>query len=129
MIADMNIDVAGVFLLMLLVVGLQIPVWWKIIVLKRRATQQDATLQLLMDDMRNLYAASASVDEYKLSAEQQLRRLTERQDQTDFREPAPPAYNHAIKLVQKGASIDDLIAACGLVRGEAELLIRLHRLN
>lgn len=129
MIADINVDVVGASLLVFLVVMLQIPVWWKIMVLQRRTRQQDATLQLLTDDMRTLYAASASVDEYKLSAEQQLRRLTERQDQTDFREPAPPAYNHAIKLVQKGASIDELIAACGLVRGEAELLIRLHRLN
>ncbi len=127
--ADMNIDVVGASLLVFLGVMLQIPAWWKIMVLQRRAKQQDATLQLLTDDMRTLYAASASVDAYKLSAEQQLRQLTERQDQTDFREPAPPAYNHAIKLVQKGASIDELIAACGLVRGEAELLIRLHRLN
>ncbi len=127
--ADMNIDVVGASLLVFLGVMLQIPAWWKIMVLQRRTKQQDATLQLLTDDMHTLYAASASVDAYKRSAEQQLRQLTERQDQTDFREPAPPAYNHAIKLVQKGASIDELIAACGLVRGEAELLIRLHRLN
>lgn len=130
MIADMNIDmVMAASLLVLLVVVLQVPVWWKIIRLQRCARQQEAELQRLTNDMHSSGNVLASMDEYKLGVEQQLRRLAERQDQTDFREPVSPAYNHAIKLVQKGASIDELIATCGLVRGEAELLIRLHRLN
>ena len=123
----MNADVISVLLLALLV--LQIPAWWKIILLQRRTRQYAADLQILKNDMRALCDGSISMEEYKLSTEQKLRRLTERQEQTDFREPVSPTYNYAIKLVQKGVSIDELMAACGLVRGEAELLIRLHRLN
>jgi len=123
----MNADMISVLLLALVV--LQIPVWWKIVVLQRRTRQHEAELQMLKNDMRVLSDGSITMEEYKLSTEQQLRRLTERQEQTDFREPASPTYNHAIKLVQKGVNIDELMAACGLVRGEAELLIRLHRLN
>ncbi len=123
----MNADIIGGLLLVLVV--LQIPAWWKIAVLQRCTRQHEAELQILKNDVRALCDGSISIEAYKLSIEQQLRRLTERQEQTDFREPVSPTYNHAIKLVQKGASIDELMAACGLVRGEAELLIRLHRLN
>ncbi len=123
----MNADIIGGLLLVLVV--LQIPVWWKIAALQRRIRQYDAELQMLKNDMRAVCDGSISIEEYKLSTEQQLRRLAERQDQTDFREPVSPTYNHAIKLVQKGVSIDELMAVCGLVRGEAELLMRLHRLN
>lgn len=123
----MNADMISVLLLALVV--LQVPVWWKIVVLQRRTKQHEAELQILKSDMRVLRDGSSTMDEYKLSIEHQLRRLTERQEQTDFREPTSPTYNHAIKLVQKGVSIDELMAACGLVQGEAELLIRLHRLN
>ncbi len=126
----MNIDVMGTLLLILLVVVLQLPVWWKVLVLQRRARQHEATLKIIADDIRALSAKSANMNEYQLDTEQQLRRLADRQQEhADFREPVPPAYNHAIKLAQRGVSIDELMAACGLVRGEAELLIRLHRLN
>lgn len=127
MIADTNPDVIGMLLLVFVV--LLIPVWWRIVILQRRTRQHEAELHLLKDDMRALCDGSISMAEYKLSTDQQLRRLTERQDQLDFREPVSPTYNHAIKLVQKGVTIDELMAACGLVRGEAELLVRLHRLN
>lgn len=127
MIADTNPYVIGMLLLVFVV--LLIHVWWRIVVLQRRIRQHVAELQLLKDDMRALCDESISMAEYKLSTDQQLRRLAERQDQTDFREPVSPTYNHAIKLVQKGVTIDELMAACGLVRGEAELLVRLHRLN
>ena len=123
----MSVDVINVLLLVLAV--LQVPAWWKIVVLQRRTRQHEAELQILKNDIRVLRDGSIALEEYKLSTEHQLRRLTERQEQTDFREPASPTYNHAIKLVQKGVSIDELMAACGLVQGEAELLIRLHRLN
>jgi len=35
-------------------------------------------------------------------------------------------YEPAIRLAQQGASLDEIIASCGLVRHEAELLMRLH---
>jgi hypothetical protein len=59
--------------------------------------------------------------------EQQLRLLAERQDQLDLRQPADHAYRLAIKLAQKGVPIDDLVATCGINRGEAELIAMLHR--
>jgi Protein of unknown function (DUF2802) len=126
---DMNIDVMATLFLVLVVAVLHIPLWWKLRVLQKRTRQHEETLKILMNDMHDLCADTAHINEFKLNSEQQLRRLAERQDQVDSREPASAAYKHAIKLAQKGVSIDELMAACGLVRGEAELLIRMHRLN
>jgi hypothetical protein len=39
------------------------------------------------------------------------------------------AYSQAIKLVQKGASVEELMEVCGLARGEAELIAMMHRLE
>lgn len=35
-------------------------------------------------------------------------------------------YENAIRLAQQGAALDEIVANCGLVRHEAELLVRLH---
>lgn len=127
MTTDMSVELIGALLVIIAV--LQIPVWWKMMVLQRHTRQYEAELRSLKDEMRAVLDGSINMEEYKLDTEQQLRRLAERQQQADYREPTSPAYNHAIKLAQKGVSIEELMAVCGLVRGEAELLIRLHRLN
>ena len=127
MTTGMSVELIGAFLVVIAV--LQIPVWWKVMVLQRHTRQYEAELRSLKDDMRAVLDGSINMEEYKLDTEQQLRRLAERQQQADYREPVSPTYNHAIKLAQKGVSIEELMAVCGLVRGEAELLIRLHRLN
>ncbi len=59
--------------------------------------------------------------------EQQLRLLEQRQDQSGLGQPADGAYKMAIKLARRGAAVDDLVLTCGLSRGEAELVFRLHR--
>jgi hypothetical protein len=43
-------------------------------------------------------------------------------------EAAPPAapFDRAARLARSGANADELVRACGLNRGAAELLVRLH---
>lgn len=36
-------------------------------------------------------------------------------------------YELAIRLARSGASVEELRASCGMTRGEAELVLRLHR--
>jgi len=36
-------------------------------------------------------------------------------------------YNQAMELLQKGLSVSDVAATCGITRGEAELLVALFR--
>jgi hypothetical protein len=59
--------------------------------------------------------------------EQQLRLLAERQDQLDLRQPANHSYKLAIKLARNGTNADELVRTCGISRGEAELVVMLHK--
>lgn len=40
--------------------------------------------------------------------------------------PIQRGYENAIRLAQRGVSVDELVANCALARHEAELLVRLH---
>ncbi len=125
----MNSDVMILILAGLLAVIVQVPVWLKVRRLGLRVKQRDVEVLSLQNDLRALCAGAAGVGGHVERMEQQLRRLAERQDQLDLRDPVSQSYGHAIRLVQKGANVDELMSECGLVRGEAELLMRLHRLN
>lgn len=113
--------VLGLFVL------LNVPVWLKVRRLSVRDRQRNAEVQALQNDLRALCAGAVGVGEHVERVEQQMRRLAERQDQVDLRDPATQSYRHAIKLAQKGAGVEELMSASGLVRGEAELLMRLYR--
>jgi len=58
--------------------------------------------------------------------EQRLNGIRTRQDELELRGQGDKAYTQAIKLIHRGANVDDIIAACGLNRGEAELIASLH---
>ena len=96
---------------------------------RRREREMKAELQRLREDMQALCTGAANVGKHLTAMEQKIRRLSERQDQVELRDPAHQAYGHAIRLAQRGADVGELIASCGLARGEAELLLRLHRSN
>ena len=61
-----------------------------------------------------------------ISSEAELRALCERQMQLELKQPAAGHYRHAISMVELGAGTKELISNCGLSRGEAELLLRMH---
>lgn len=92
----------------------------------RRERLWRATVERLQDDVQALCAGGVSVGKHISAMEQRLRRLHERQDQLELRDPGQQPYGHAIRLAQRGAGVDELISNCGLARGEAELLLRLH---
>lgn len=114
---------AAVVLLGAIVVVLE---WRRSVRQRRRERAWEEALQRLRDDMQALCAGAANVGRHLASVDQRLRRLGERQDQVEARDPAQQVYGHAIRLAQRGADVDELIASCGLARGEAELLLRLH---
>ena len=95
--------------------------------LKARMAKQDDLLKSLERDMRTVCRVAKGMGDTVLELERKLRRLTERQETLDVREPNSQVYNHAIRLTHGGASVEELVASCGLPRSEAELLHLLHR--
>ncbi len=100
------------------------------IVLRRRRLKRAAAgvaeLQALRTDLGAMCASIAGFGERLVRIEQQLRNVGDRQDQLELRPSGERSYVHAIRMVQKGAGVDELVASCGINRGEAELLLRVH---
>lgn len=88
-------------------------------------TREDQTLSQ-RDDFAAMCKASVGAGDHLVRLEQQMRRLTERQDQIEMRTAGDRPYTQAIQMVQHGADVDELISNCGLTRGEAELISMLH---
>ncbi len=89
----------------------------------RRLEQQ---VQRLLEDLGALCHASVGAGDHVVKLEQQIRRVLDRQDQLELRSSNERSYQQAIEMVQRGASVEELIQHCGLTRGEADLIVMLH---
>ena len=98
----------------------------RILRFSQRENKWQGSVNHLQEDVQALCAGAANLGKHLSVMEQRLRRLSERQDQVEMRDPVQQPYGHAIRLAQRGADVNELISNCGLSRGEAELLLRLH---
>jgi len=89
-------------------------------------SQSQEALRGLNADIGALCSGASGMGDHIARLEQQLRRLHERQDQLEMRDPVDREYHQAAKMIRNGAGIDELVSSCGLVRAEAELLLMLH---
>ena len=97
--------------------------------LQRQLDQSLAAVQMLRDDFGALTAGAVGVGDRQARLEQRIKRLRERQDQFELQEPGSQPYAQAIRMVRKGADVEELVSTCGLTRGEAELIVMVHRMD
>jgi hypothetical protein len=109
--------------------GLSVTAWLLLAGWKARVRRCERELAGLKDDLRALCAGAVGTDERLARLENRGRRLVERQEQLELRDQGDRQYAPAIRMVQKGASIDELVSVCGISRGEAELISMMHRLD
>ncbi|MEJ2687600.1 MAG: DUF2802 domain-containing protein [Gammaproteobacteria bacterium] len=105
---------------------LQIFLWAAVRRQRRNERRRLDELHRLQGDVAALCSAATGVGERLVRVEDLVRRLTERHDQLELRAGTDRHYGQAIRLVQGGADADELIANCGLTRGEADLIVMLH---
>lgn len=99
------------------------------------SAQQLAQSQLELQELRSgvigvgqrvlqLEAALGQVsDNLSLSVKQ----LEEKQQAMELTDPESKIYSRAMKMVQLGADLDEIMRECELPRAEAELLFNLHQ--
>lgn len=120
--AMVAIAVAGALLLI---------AWWMNARQLRRArrnlVEQGRELERMQAQVRALAAGAAGLAGALARVEQQLRRVGDRQQNLELRSPGEQVYDHALQLIRDGADVEELMNRCGLVRDEAELLLRMHR--
>jgi len=97
-----------------------------VIRLRSAVARNRRRLAHLAPEVSALCSAGTGMGERLVRAEELLRRLTERHDQLELRAGGERQYAQAIRMVQNGAGIEDLVTSCGLTHGEAELVVMLH---
>lgn len=93
---------------------------------RQRCEDLEQWIKKNTSDLAAFEKAAMGAGERLMRMEQQVRRLVERQDQVEMYSSNSRPYSQAIQLVQRGASVEELISTCGLTRGEAELICVLH---
>jgi len=90
--------------------------------------EQQRQIIAIKDEVHELRCGTLGVGTRVQDVEGKLAQAIERQDEMAkvSHDPQTKLYGHAMKMVELGASVDDLIKECDLARGEAELLVSLH---
>ncbi|MBE0509340.1 MAG: DUF2802 domain-containing protein [Chromatiales bacterium] len=132
------IDLWQIIALLALILGVAASA--AVLINTRRSAQliqaQNQALDVLQKDLRALCNAAVQVGGRVHRLEQSLKQLQQRQQELGLRqdklvhpEPEARSFEQAIKLAQKGASVEELMDICDLSRGEAELMSMMHRLG
>ena len=95
-------------------------------VLDEQLLASQRKVQQLSDDLGEYRSGVLGVGKQIRSMETEIQRLQAKQQDLDERDPEAKMYRKAGKLVESGASVEEIMQACELPRAEAELLISLH---
>ena len=109
-----------------------------IIALKNKhANEINAVLQQLKDSSEQTHILRSEISEIRtgllsigkrvLEVEQQNQDLMQQQAAQKYDDPDAKIYSRAVKMVELGADLDEVIRECELPRAEAELLFSLHK--
>jgi predicted nucleic acid-binding Zn-ribbon protein len=67
------------------------------------------------------------MDNRQLQLAEHVQALNDKQQALELTDPDAKIYSRAMKMVQLGAGLDEIMQECELPRAEAELLFNLHQ--
>ncbi|BCV66077.1 DUF2802 domain-containing protein [Shewanella carassii] len=88
--------------------------------------ESDKQREALKRELQELRSGTIGVGRRVLELEKRLVEQNARLDESMQQDPQAKLYSRAMKMVQLGAGVEELIRECELPKAEAELLIRLH---
>jgi len=96
--------------------------------LKKDCLNLNKTIEQNSKDIAGLCSAAVFVDNKLSGSDEQLKQLIDRliEVEQNYERQLDQSYHTAIQHIHQGASVNELMDACGLSREEAVLLIRLH---
>ncbi|NOY66356.1 MAG: DUF2802 domain-containing protein [Gammaproteobacteria bacterium] len=122
-----NLVIPGLFATTLFMLALFVIDQVRLSRMRKKLASQSGLIEILKNDVRALFSGSVGEDSRIYKLEQRLRRMKERQEQLENSKHAERPYEQAIRMVQKGSSIEDLMSVCNLSKGEADLIVMMHR--
>lgn len=124
-LANLILWVVAIVAVLVAVYGLM-----QVLTLRRLLERNKHETQMLVQSLRNethaMGSGSIGVGQRLLEVEKKLNLAMERQADLEQKDTGSLPYNYAIRLVEMGASSDDLVENCGLARVEADLIALVH---
>ncbi|MBA1149561.1 DUF2802 domain-containing protein [Ectothiorhodospiraceae bacterium WFHF3C12] len=94
----------------------------------RRIGALEQSQKRVAEYMRGVSAGAVGQGQHVARLEQDLARVRDRMERVASSEGGgSTAFNHAIRMAQRGATAEELMEACGLSQMEADLVVLLHR--
>lgn len=88
--------------------------------------ESDRQRETVKRELQELRSGTIGVGKRMLELEKRTAKQDARLDEANQQDPQARLYSRAMKMVDLGAGIDELIAECELPKAEAELILRLH---
>jgi len=88
--------------------------------------ESDRQREAVKRELQELRSGTIGVGKRMLELEKKTSQQDARLDEANQQDPQAKLYTRAMKMVDLGAGVDELINECEIPRAEAELLIRLH---
>lgn len=85
--------------------------------------------QRLQEDNRALSKSAVGMGQKVLETERRLNSVLKKQYAILNTKSEHPSYDQANRLIQMGASENDLVSSCGFSYGEAEVLLSLNKMG
>jgi len=92
-----------------------------------RHLKRDQSIQELMRRLDTYIGVCVKMGDELQALQQLAGPLPERLSKLEQSDPTMVSYLQASRLVSLGASVEDLTQSCGLTKGEAELVSKLHK--
>jgi len=88
--------------------------------------ERDRQLAVIFEDSTVLSDCVTKIGRHLSTLERQLQQVIDQQERMGLREGADREYDMAIRMLSSGESMERIMAECGLVRSEVELIQRMH---
>lgn len=90
---------------------------------------QQVTKQLVISrsEIKEMRAAVLGLGKKVNALQSKTTEVSEKQEEMELFEPDSKLYSRAVKMVELGASVEEIMQDCELPQAEAELLVSLHK--
>ena len=95
--------------------------------LKQQLGESNAQTEILRSEIAELRSGLMSTGKRLLACENFAKDLAQQQAALKYDDPDAKIYSRAVKMIELGADLEEIIRECEIPRAEAELLLSLHQ--
>ena len=95
--------------------------------LKQQLEEATAQTEILRSEIAEFRSGLMSIGKRLLACENFAKDLAQQQAAQKYDDPDAKIYSRAVKMIELGADLDEIMRECEIPRAEAELLLSLHQ--